>query len=104
MMVTDLAGELIQPFRIGIPQADMDDLRSRLDHTRWPDELPDAGWAYGVPPGYLKELVHYWRHEYDWRAAETRLNQWPQFTTAVDGATIHFAHLRSPDPMRSRCS
>jgi epoxide hydrolase len=96
--MTDLAGEFIQPFRIDMPQADLDDLRSRLGRTRWPDELPDAGWAYGVPLGYLKELVHYWRHEYDWRAAETRLNQWPQFTTTVDGATIHFAHLRSPDP------
>jgi hypothetical protein len=57
MMVTDLAGELIQPFRIDMPQADLDDLRSRLDHTRWPDEPSDAGWAYGVPLGYLKELV-----------------------------------------------
>ena len=88
----------IQPFRIDMPQDDLDDLHSRLGRTRWPGELPDAGWACGVPHAYLKELVHYWRHEYDWRAAEARLNQWPQFTTTVDGATIHFAHLRSPDP------
>ena len=71
----------IQPFRIDIPQADLDDLHARLDRTRWPDELPGVGWEYGIPRGYLKELVEYWRHTYDWRAAEARLNEWPQFTT-----------------------
>ncbi|TLS45231.1 epoxide hydrolase [Streptomyces montanus] len=88
----------IHPFRIDIPQGDLDDLHVRLDRTRWPDELPGAGWAYGVPLDYLKELAHYWRHVYDWRAAEARLNEWPQFTTTVDGATLHFAHVRSPEP------
>ncbi|MEY9928260.1 pimeloyl-ACP methyl ester carboxylesterase [Catenulispora sp. GP43] len=87
-----------QPFRIAIPEADLDDLRARLDRTRWPDELPGVGWAYGVPRDYLRELVRYWRHEYDWRAAEARLNQWPQFLTTIDGATVHFAHIRSPEP------
>ncbi|MFE3635388.1 epoxide hydrolase family protein [Streptomyces sp. NPDC059168] len=88
----------IRPFHLSVPQSDLDDLHERLDRTRWPAELPDAGWEYGVPPGYLRELAGYWRHEYDWRAAEARLNEWPQFTTTVDGATIHFAHLRSPEP------
>ncbi|MGC5568843.1 epoxide hydrolase family protein [Streptomyces sp. FR-108] len=88
----------LRPFRIEIPQADLDDLHARLDRTRWPDELPGVGWAYGVPRTYLKELVEYWRHSYDWRAAEARLNAWPQFTTVVDGADLHFAHIRSPEP------
>ncbi|MEY9913196.1 pimeloyl-ACP methyl ester carboxylesterase [Catenulispora sp. MAP12-49] len=88
----------LRPFRIAIPEADLEDLRSRLDRTRWPDELPGVGWAYGVPRDYLRELVRYWRHEYDWRAAEARLNQWPQFLTTIDGTTVHFAHLRSPEP------
>jgi epoxide hydrolase len=88
----------IQPFRIDVPQRDLDDLHERLDRTRWPDELPGVGWAYGVPLEYLKELTHYWRHEYDWREAEAKLNEWPQFTTTIDGATINFAHLRSPEP------
>jgi pimeloyl-ACP methyl ester carboxylesterase len=57
-----------------------------------------VGWAYGVPREYLKELVRYWRHQYDWRAAEARLNEWPQFTTTIDGANIHLAHIRSPEP------
>lgn len=88
----------IRAFRITIPDSDLEDLRRRLDLTRWPDELPDVGWAYGIPRDYLRELTHYWRHEYDWRAAEARLNQWPQFTTTIDGANIHFAHIRSPEP------
>lgn len=85
----------IDPFRIDIPQADLDDLHARLDRTRWPDELPGTGWAYGVPAGYLRELVRYWRHTYDWRAAEAELNAWPQFTTTIDGSKVHFAHIRS---------
>jgi len=88
----------IRPFRIDIPQPDLDDLHHRLDRTRWPDELPGVDWAYGVPRDYLKELAHYWRHAYDWRSAETDLNRWPQFTTTIDGANIHFAHIRSPEP------
>ncbi|WP_285630229.1 epoxide hydrolase family protein [Actinoallomurus iriomotensis] len=96
--MTTPADETIRPFRIDVPEADLADLHERLDRTRWPDELPGAGWAYGVPRDYLRELVRYWRHEYDWRAAEALLNRWPQFTTTIDGANIHFAHIRSPEP------
>ncbi|MFJ3222386.1 epoxide hydrolase family protein [Streptomyces sp. NPDC086783] len=92
------ASPLIRPFTIDIPESDLDDLRQRLDRTRWPDELPGVGWEYGVPRDYLRDLVRYWRHTYDWRAAEKRLNAWPQFRTEIDGATIHFAHIRSPEP------
>jgi pimeloyl-ACP methyl ester carboxylesterase len=88
----------VHPFRLDFPQSDLDDLHQRLDRTRWPDELPGVGWSYGVPRDYLRELVRYWRHVYDWRAAEARLNAWPQFTTEIDGARVHFAHIRSPEP------
>lgn len=97
-MTSSPADSGIRPFRIDIPQSDLDDLHRRLDATRWPDELPGVGWAYGVPSEYLRELVRHWRHEYDWRAAEARLNEWPQFTTEIDGAHVHFAHVRSPEP------
>lgn len=97
-MTTSAADDSIRSFRIDIPQRDLDDLHDRLDHTRWPDELPGVGWMHGVPLGYLRELADYWRHEYDWRAAEAELNRWPQFTTTIDGANIHFAHIRSPGP------
>jgi epoxide hydrolase len=88
----------IRPFRIEIPQADLDDLADRLARTRWPDELPGVGWTRGVPVGYLRELAEYWRTSYDWRKHEARLNQHPQFTATIDGANLHFLHVRSPEP------
>lgn len=94
----ETADNSIQPFRIDIPQSDLDDLNDRLDRTRWPDELPDVGWTYGVPVSYLKGLAEYWRTSYDWRTFEDRLNAIPQFTTTIDGQNIHFLHARSPEP------
>ncbi|GAA0954648.1 epoxide hydrolase [Nonomuraea longicatena] len=88
----------ITPFRIDIPQADLDDLRDRLARTRWPDELPGTGWSYGVPTSYARELAEYWRTAYDWREQEAALNEYPQFTTEIDGQNIHFMHVRSPEP------
>jgi pimeloyl-ACP methyl ester carboxylesterase len=88
----------MKPFRIEIPEADLEDLRSRLAQTRWPDEMANVGWERGVPLGYLKELAEYWRTGYDWRAAEDQLNQLPQFTTEIDGATVYFLHVKSPEP------
>ncbi|MDQ7907129.1 epoxide hydrolase [Phytohabitans sp. ZYX-F-186] len=85
----------MESFRIDVPQADLDDLRRRLDATRWPDELPGVGWTRGVPVAYLKELADHWRHGYDWRAHEARLNEIPQFTTEIDGTRLHFLHVRS---------
>ncbi|MFG2998874.1 epoxide hydrolase family protein [Streptomyces sp. NPDC048340] len=91
-------GEWARPFRLDVPQHELDDLAGRLDRARWPDELPDAGRAYGMPLGEVRELARHWRDGYDWRAAEERLNSWPQYTTVIDGARVHFAHLRSPEP------
>jgi pimeloyl-ACP methyl ester carboxylesterase len=90
--------EEITAFQINIPQDRLDDLRHRLARTRWPDQLPGAGWEAGVPLGYLKDLADYWRTDYDWRAHEARLNEFPQFTTVIDGQIVHFLHLRSPEP------
>jgi pimeloyl-ACP methyl ester carboxylesterase len=88
----------MHPYRIDIPQADIDELRRRLATTRWPVELADDGWDRGVPVSYLKELAEYWRTTYDWRAAEAELNRYPQFLTEIDGARVHFLHVRSPWP------
>ncbi|MEV7907756.1 epoxide hydrolase family protein [Streptomyces anulatus] len=85
----------MREFRIDIPQADLDELTERLARVRWTDELPDAGTDYGVSLQYLRSLVHRWRDGYDWRAWEARLNEYPQFTTEIDGQNIHFAHVRS---------
>lgn len=88
----------IHPFRIEVPQSQLDDLVARLANTRWPEELPGVGWSRGVPVGYLRELAEYWRTGYDWRAQEAMLNAYPQFRTTVDGQRVHFLHVRSPEP------
>ena len=88
--------DAIQPFRIDIPQAQLDDLASRLARTRWIEELPDTGWERGVPPGYLKDLAGYWAGGFDWRKQEATLNQHPQYITEIDGQNVHFVHTRSP--------
>ncbi|MBO3749673.1 epoxide hydrolase [Streptosporangiaceae bacterium NEAU-GS5] len=88
----------IQPFTIAIPQAEVDDLRDRLARTRWPDEMPGAGWNQGIPLAYLQELATDWAGRYDWRAAEAALNEFPQFTIEIHGQRIHFLHVRSDNP------
>jgi len=88
---------VIEPFRIDVDDAVLDDLHRRLECTRLPDEIEGAGWDYGIPMSYLRELVAYWRDEYDWRAQEARLNALPQFRTEVDDQAIHFVHARAPN-------
>ena len=88
----------IQPFKINIPQATLDDLRERLARTRWPDEVEGAGWDYGTNVGYLKSLVDYWQHEFDWRKQEAKLNTYTQFRADIDGLNIHFIHERGKGP------
>ncbi|MEO3867225.1 epoxide hydrolase family protein [Nonomuraea sp. B12E4] len=87
----------IKPFRIEIPQADLDDLRERLRRTRWARQLP-GGWDRGVPAAYLRELAGYWAEGFDWRKQEAELNDFEQYTTDIDGQRIHFLHVRSPEP------
>ena len=88
----------ITPFEVRVSQDELDDLRERLARTRWLDEFPGRGWAYGTSQAYLQELCAYWRDGFDWRAAQSRLNQHPQFVTEIDGQDIHFLHIESPEP------
>ena len=88
----------IEPFKIAVPQATLDDLRERLAHTRWPDEVEGAGWNYGTNLGYLKELANYWQHQYDWRTHEAALNTFAHFKADVDGVEIHLIHERGKGP------
>jgi len=88
----------IRPFRIDVPQREIDDLAARLSAARWPDELNGAGTEYGMPLAVVRRLAERWSTEYDWRAHEARLNEIPQFTTTIDGQNIHFRHVRSPEP------
>jgi pimeloyl-ACP methyl ester carboxylesterase len=88
----------VEPFRIAVPDAVLTDLRERLARTRFPDEMPGSGWTHGTSLAYLRELVAYWGERYDWRAAEARLNAFPQFRARVDGLGIHFIHVRGRGP------
>ncbi|MCP3802840.1 epoxide hydrolase [Allokutzneria sp. A3M-2-11 16] len=88
----------IARFRAEIPEAALADLRRRLTETRWPEAETVDDWSQGVPLGYLRELCEYWADKHDWRAAEARLNSFPQYRTDIDGLGIHFLHVRSPHP------
>ncbi|GAA0948321.1 epoxide hydrolase family protein [Nonomuraea longicatena] len=88
----------MKPFRISVPEAQIEDLRRRLAATRWPAELSGFGWERGVPLDYLKELADHWRTSFDWRAVEAEFNRYPQFVTELDGESVHVFHIRSPEP------
>ena len=84
----------IRPFTITIPEADLEDLRSRLARTRYAVSAPGDGWEYGTPTSYLQDMVERWK-SFDWRAQEARMNAVPNFVTEIDGQTVHFVHVRS---------
>ncbi len=87
----------IVPFKIEIPEAALTDLRERLEMTRWP-VAATTDWSHGQPVHFIRELADQWLHDYDWRAHEAALNRYPQFMTQIDGQTIHFLHIKSPEP------
>jgi len=95
--MTDTSDTTIRPFTVEIPQADLDDLRRRLDHTRFAPAAPGDSWDYGTPTAYLRDMVERWK-QFDWRAVEERVNAHPNFVTEIDGQTIHFVHVRSAVP------
>src|SRR5438093_1064375 len=92
---TSTESEAIRPFRVEVPQADIDDLRRRLLATRWPEKETVADQSQGVPLATIQELVRYWATDYDFRRFEARLNAVPQFITEIDGLDIHFIHVKS---------
>ncbi len=87
----------IRPFRIAIPQADLDDLADRLARTRLPQAAPGDDWDAGTPNHWLADAVGHWRTAFDWRAQEERMNAFPQFVTEIDGQDLHFLHVPSAE-------
>jgi len=85
------------PFTVAISDAAIDDLKARLEGTRWP-AATTTDWSRGQPVPFINELASRWLKTYDWRAHEAKLNAWPQFTTVIDGQTIHFLHVKSKEP------
>ncbi|MEZ5670139.1 MAG: epoxide hydrolase [Alphaproteobacteria bacterium] len=86
------------PFTLHVDDAALDDLRARLARARFPDQAPDAPWAYGTDVGYMRDLVGHWRDRFDWRAQEARLNALPQFTVPLHGIDVHFLHVQGVGP------
>jgi pimeloyl-ACP methyl ester carboxylesterase len=87
-----------RPFTIEVPDAVLDDLRERLERTRWPESVEGGGWSYGVDVGYVRELCEYWATTYDWRSHERLLNAHPGFLCEIDGTDVHFWHVRGKGP------
>jgi microsomal epoxide hydrolase len=89
------------PFTLHVPDEEIADLRARLVRTRFPDQAPDTGWAYGTDVGYLRDFVNYWLSSFDWRAQEARLNAFPQFKVPLHGIELHYLHVpgQGPDPL-----
>lgn len=87
-----------QPFKVQVPEATLKDLKERLAHTRWPDEISGSAWDYGTNLAYHKELVEYWHTGFDWRAQEAAINTFSHFRATVGGLGIHFIHQRGKGP------
>src|SRR5436190_6107593 len=88
----------VVPFRVAFDAPAIEGLRARLRSTRWPERETVDDWSQGIPLAFVQDLAAYWCDEYDFAAAEQRLNAWPQFTTRIDDIDVHFVHARSPDP------
>lgn len=86
----------IEAFTINISEDALDDLHQRLDRARWPDQLNDQDWSYGTDLNYLKELVGYWRNDFDWKKQQAALNSFAQFRMEIDGQWLHYIHQQSP--------
>ncbi len=90
-----MADNAIRPFQVNVPEAELTDLRRRINATRWPEKEPVTDHSQGVPLATMQKLARYWATEYDWRKVEARLNALPNFITEIDGLDIHFIHVRS---------
>jgi pimeloyl-ACP methyl ester carboxylesterase len=87
----------ITPFTINITDEQLQDLHERLARTVMPSEIKGAGWSYGPTVEYVKGMTDHLLHKYDWRKHEAAINRYPQFTTEIDGQTIHFLHVTSTE-------
>src|SRR3954465_7340788 len=89
------------PFTLSITDDALADLKARLALTRFPDQAPDAPWAFGTDLSYIKTMVPYWKDKFDWRAQEAALNSFPQFKVAMPDVDLHYLHVpgKGPSPM-----
>ena len=81
---------MIQSFSVHISQSVLDDLRSRISNTRWPDNITGSGWKFGADLSYMKELAEYWVQRFDWRGVEDEINAWPNYIAKIEDYKIHY--------------
>ncbi|MCF1744039.1 epoxide hydrolase family protein [Paradevosia shaoguanensis] len=93
----EMPNDQITPFTVAISDAQIADLKERLTMARWPTQVA-TDWSHGQPVAFIRELAEQWLKDFDWRTHEAALNAYPQFTTVIDGQTIHFLHIKSPEP------
>mgnify|MGYP003305575800 CR=1 FL=1 len=86
----------INDFSINVPEEKLEDLKKRLELTRWPDKETPPDWTQGIPLSYMKEIHSYWLNDYDWNKEVARINEFPQFTAKINDLDIHFIHMKSP--------
>src|ERR1700683_1372291 len=91
----DSAESLVRPFNVNVPEAELTELRRRINATKWPERETVTDASQGVQLTTMQSLARYWATEYDWRKIEESLNALPQFITEIDGLDIHFIHVRS---------
>jgi pimeloyl-ACP methyl ester carboxylesterase len=89
------SSDAVRQFKVNVPEAELAELRKRIDATRWPERETVADDSQGVPLAMIQELARHWATDYDWRKCEAKLNALPQFITEIDGLDIHFIHVRS---------
>ena len=86
----------IKDFSIAIPESKLEDLKKRLELTRWPEKETPEDWTQGIPLSYMKEIHEYWLNDYDWKKHEKNINEFPQYITNINDLDIHFIHCPSP--------
>lgn len=88
----------ITPFKIAVPEEQLQDLTQRLRNTRWPEDIGNDDWFYGVNGGYLRDLADYWIDGFDWKTAESRLDSYANYRVILDNVPIHFLHIPGKGP------
>src|SRR5215475_14023917 len=86
---------MIERLEIKIPDQAIDDLRMRLQRTRWTDEIVNYSWEYGANLSYEKEITDYWLNTFDWRNTENEINSYPNYIADIEGVKVHYLHIKS---------
>ncbi|GAA0367417.1 epoxide hydrolase family protein [Bacillus horti] len=88
----------IRPYTVRVDKTEIEELKKRLQNTRWPDEIEEAQWEYGIPLAFMKDMLHYWKTEFNWKNVEDRINSYANYQADIDGIALHFIYERGSGP------